>query len=163
MNSYDVINIMQKYLIILRKIAGWTMEDLGRCIGVTKQTISNLENNKVSMTKTQYLALRTIFEYEIRVVDDNIVLKRVMSILFYDKVIYGIEKERQIYEAMENIAAAASGGISGSQLSMMAVTLLAPLKLPGGIGMGTDLTESPYEWVGETMEESFDAEDRDMV
>lgn len=163
MNSYNVINTMQKYLIILRKIAGWTTEDLGRRMGVTKQTVSNLENSKVSMTKTQYLALRTIFEYEIRVVNDNTVLKRMMSVLFYDKVIYNIEKERQIYEAMENIAAAAFGGISGNQLSMMAVTLLSSLKLPGGVGMNIDLIEPPYEWVRETMEESFDAEDRDTV
>lgn len=163
MNNYNVINTMQKYLIILRKIAGWTTEDLGKRIGVTKQTISNLENNKVFMTKTQYLALRTIFEYEIRVVNDNAVLKRVITVLFYDKVIYSIEREQQIYEAMENIAAAASGGISGSQLSMMTTTLLAPLKLPGGLGMNTDLIEAPYEWVGETMEESFDAKDRDTL
>lgn len=163
MENYNVISTMQKYLIILRKIAGWTTEDLGKRIGVTKQTISNLENNKVSMTKTQYLALRTIFEYEIRVVNDNAVLKRVMTVLFYDKVIYSIEKERQIYEALENIAAAASGGISGSRLSMMTTTLLAPLKLPGGAGVNADLIETPYEWVRETMEESFDAEDRDTV
>jgi len=154
---------MQKYLIILRKIAGWTTEDLGRRIGVTKQTISNLENNKVSMTKTQYLALRTIFEYEIRIVNDNSVLRRAMSLLFYDKVVYGRDKEQQIYEAMENIAAAASGGISGNRLSMMAVTLLSPLKLPGGAGTNIDLNKPPYEWVQETMEESCNAEDRDTV
>lgn len=77
----SVLCIMQKYLPILRKINGWTTEELGKRIGVTKQTISNLENRKVVMTKTQYLALRTVFEYEMRVVDENMVLKRVIVCL----------------------------------------------------------------------------------
>lgn len=163
MKHYSVIKTMQKYLIVLRKIAGWTTEGLGSRIGVTKQTISNLENNKVSMTKTQYLALRTIFEYEVIAANDNAVLRRAISILFYDKVVYSKEKEQQIYEVMENIAAAASGGISGNRLSMMAVTLLSPLGLPNGVSITLDLMEPSYEWVRETMEESFNAEDKYTV
>lgn len=42
------------------------MEDLGDRIGVTKQTISNLENHKKDskMTLTQYLAIRSVLDYE---------------------------------------------------------------------------------------------------
>ena len=47
------IGVMQKHLQVLRKISGWTAEDLGQRLGVTKQTISNLENRKVDMTKAQ--------------------------------------------------------------------------------------------------------------
>ena len=36
---------LQTHLLSIRKIAGWTAQELGQKIGVTKQTISNLENN----------------------------------------------------------------------------------------------------------------------
>lgn len=149
----SVLSIMQKYLPILRKINGWTTEDLGRRIGVTKQTISNLENRKVVMTKTQYLALRTVFEYEIHVVDKNMVLKRVMAILFYDDSQLSVEKEQQLYEALDNLSAAATGGIHGSQLTMLATTLLSPLKLSSGINVNLDLKNPSYEWVSEIIQQ----------
>ena len=44
------IACLQKNLSAVRKIAGWTSEQLGEKIGVTKQTISNLENEKTKMT-----------------------------------------------------------------------------------------------------------------
>ena len=40
------------------------MEQLGGRIGVTKQTISNLERGNPKMTKLQYIVLRSIFESE---------------------------------------------------------------------------------------------------
>lgn len=36
---------LQTHLLSIRKIASWTAQELGQKIGVTKQTISNLENN----------------------------------------------------------------------------------------------------------------------
>ena len=41
------INRLQKNLSSIRKIAGWTAEVLGNKIGVTKQTISNLDSTSV--------------------------------------------------------------------------------------------------------------------
>ena len=43
------IKKLQQNLSPIRKIAGWTAEVLGDKIGVTKQTISNLENKKTPM------------------------------------------------------------------------------------------------------------------
>ena len=66
MNVVDKeIEKLQTNLQAIRKVAGWTTEELGEQIGVTKQTISNLENRKTKMTKTQYIALRTVIDYEI--------------------------------------------------------------------------------------------------
>ena len=59
------IKKLQVNLSSIRKIAGWTAQDLGKKIGVTKQTISNLENQKTEMTVTQYIAIRTVLDYEI--------------------------------------------------------------------------------------------------
>jgi len=50
-NTDYSISSLQKYLPMLRKLYGWTMEQLGDRIGVTKQTISNLEHDNPKMTK----------------------------------------------------------------------------------------------------------------
>ena len=65
MASYDYsITSLQSHLSMLRKLYGWTMEQFGDRIGVTKQTVSNLERGKPKMTKLQYIAIRSVFESE---------------------------------------------------------------------------------------------------
>ena len=145
-----MIEVMQRYLPSLRKIAGWTAEDLGKRLGVTKQTISNLENKKVNMTKIQYIALRVIFENEIRNIATNATLKRAICILFYNDAVYTEKKESEIFQALESLAAAASGGISGNQLTLLSTTVLAPLRLNVGVNADMDLKRTePYGWVQE--------------
>ena len=145
-----MIEVMQRYLPSLRKIAGWTAEDLGKRLGVTKQTISNLENKKVNITKIQYIALRVIFENEIRNVATNATLKRAICILFYNDAVYTEKKESEIFQALESLAAAASGGISGNQLTLLSTTVLAPLRLNVGVNADMDLKRTePYGWVQE--------------
>lgn len=149
-NQIDPISTMQKYLQILRKINGWTAESLGRRLGVTKQTISNLENSKVIMTRTQYIALRTIFEYEVREIGTNDVLKKVLCILFYSNMNCISEDAQSIYEALENIAAAAFGGINGAQLTLLSSTLLASINPLSGVNVNYVLKSThPYAWLEE--------------
>ena len=50
------IEELQLNLQTLRKLAGWTIEELGNKIGVTKQTISNLESKKTRMSFPQTAA-----------------------------------------------------------------------------------------------------------
>ena len=65
------IDLLQQNLRSIRQIIGWTTERLGNEIGVTKQTISDLETIKRPMTLTQYLALRSVFDEEIENSPDN--------------------------------------------------------------------------------------------
>ena len=146
------VTLMQKNLSILRKINGWTTEELGTKIGVTKQTISNLENYKVVMTKSQYIALRSVFEYEIRCVSENQTLQRIMLLLFYSDITFDDTSEAAIDEALNNIAAAASGGVKGNQLYLLSTTLLSPMKLPV-LSKTVKINDQPYMWVGELEEE----------
>ena len=64
MAEQEKINRMQKNLSVIRNVARWTTERLGEEIGVSRQTINSLEHNKTKMTKTQYLALRAVFNHE---------------------------------------------------------------------------------------------------
>lgn len=68
MSTFDSkkIDRLQKNLATLRKVAGWSAEDLADMIGVTRQTIVNLENNSnYRMTKIQYIAIRAVLEAEV--------------------------------------------------------------------------------------------------
>lgn len=118
------VQLLQQNLCSIRKIAGWTAEQLGEKIGVTKQTISNLENLKTPMNLTQYIAIRSILDYEIESNRDNIVLPQVIDILV-DK---GAELEEENYyeikETVDTVAASASDGKTGIPLAKIFTTLL---------------------------------------
>ena len=118
------IACLQKNLSAVRKIAGWTSEQLGEKIGVTKQTISNLENEKTKMTLTQYIAIRSIIDYEIQTNKENSVLPQVVEVLLnhYDE--YSEEERKKVTENVKTIAATASGGITGDSLAAVSAKLL---------------------------------------
>ena len=44
-------NLLQKNLVLIRKAAGWSAEDLAEKIGVTKPTILNLEKEAKFLIK----------------------------------------------------------------------------------------------------------------
>lgn len=123
------VYVLQKHLCSIRKIAGWTTEELGYRIGVSKQTISNLENYKTPMSVTQYIAIRTILDYEIKNNDSNELLKRIVEILLDSEYAFDNEEEEQeqLTENIKTIAATASGGISGAALFAVASTLMPPI------------------------------------
>lgn len=119
--------IMQDNLCELRKIAGWTAETLARKLGVTKQTISNLETQKIKISRIQYIAIRTVFECEISITPDNTTLRKVMGILF-DVLPTNYEAHKEsVRTAMVSIASIAAAGVNDLQLHSSAIALLAPL------------------------------------
>lgn len=135
------IKRLQANLLSIRKIAGWTAQDLGDRIGVTKQTISNLETGKAKLTQTQYIAIRAVLEYEIQTNKENTVLPQVIAILLNDgnEDIFDEEKEKEITSAVTTVAATAAGGIAGAQLAAVAGAVLLPLAGPVGIVGGVML------------------------
>lgn len=60
-----IINNMQKNLRLVRHAAGWSAQELGELIGVTRQTINNIENHKTPMSTTQYVALCAMLDIRI--------------------------------------------------------------------------------------------------
>lgn len=119
--------IMQENLCELRKIAGWTAEDLANKLDITKQTISNIENCKVQMTRIQYIAIRSVFECEIYKNKKNTTLKKVINILFDLLPMVYDQKNSMTRTAIISIASAAAAGISQIELHSVATTLLSTL------------------------------------
>lgn len=122
---------LQTHLLSIRKIAGWTAQELGQKIGVTKQTISNLENHKTDMTLTQYIAIRTVLDYEIANNSENTVLPQVVHLLLDTDI--PEEMHPQVNHAVSALSAAAAGGIGLSGLIAISGGLL------GGIGLASTM------------------------
>lgn len=85
MNNRDaeLIRRMQDNLAVIRKVGGWTTAQFGEEIGVTRQTVSNLEKGRTPLTKAQYLAIRAVLIHEIGA-NGNEGLAKVVSALVDD-------------------------------------------------------------------------------
>lgn len=115
----------------IRKIAGWSSEDLGELIGVTKQTISNIETRKSTMSKTQYIAIRTIIDYEIAEHPENELLAKVVAILLdSEDTPEDKQKAKATIEMLDKTSKAAisSGALAGvgALLAVLANPVVAP-------------------------------------
>lgn len=110
------IRKLQQNLSPIRKIAGWTAEVLGDKIGVTKQTISNLENSKTQMNFAQYIAIRSVLDYEIANNKENEVLPKVVALLLDCKDELDEDDYSKIQDVVETVAATAAGGTPTTKL-----------------------------------------------
>lgn len=129
------IFLLQQNLSSIRKIAGWTTEQLGERIGVSKQTISNLENNKSPMNFTQYIAIRSVLDCEIEENRENEILGKVVEILLDRSDELDENNYKKIKSGIDTVAAAAYGGIAGAALTGTFTGLLGPTLGALGIGL----------------------------
>ncbi len=73
---------MQKNLLLIRRAVGWTAEEFGEKIGVTRQTINNIESGRNKLTKTQYIAMRSVLDAEmVQNPEDTEMLKVLLDVL----------------------------------------------------------------------------------
>ena len=57
-------NCLTRELPVLRKMAGFTQADMGEILGVSRQTITNIESGTSKMKWTTFLALMFIFSLD---------------------------------------------------------------------------------------------------
>lgn len=96
MADEEKIKRMQSNLSVIRNVARWTTARLGEEVGVSRQTINSLEHGKTSMTKTQYLALRAVFNHE-AMASENTALAQVIYSLVdepVDEILVGADREQ---------------------------------------------------------------------
>lgn len=144
----DDLKRLQTNLAVIRKIAGWSAEKLGRKIGVTKQTISNLENHKTPLSLTQYIAIRSVLDYEVAQNPGNTLLPAIIKLLLDDRGRdeFDANERRDVDEAVETLAAASSGGLGLKSLSSLATKLL------GGVAAAT-ATGVALSWLSEVFDD----------
>lgn len=78
----DEILRMQENLLLIRRTVGWTAEEFGDRIGVTRQTINNIEFGRNKLSKTQYIAMRSVLDAEMaQSPDDTAMLRLLLDVL----------------------------------------------------------------------------------
>lgn len=60
-----LVSVMQHNLLHIRKTLHMSAKDFGSLIGVTRQTINNMEARRNKLTVTQYLAILYVLEHDI--------------------------------------------------------------------------------------------------
>ena len=103
------IEEFQKLLPSIRRAAGWTSEEFGKKIGVSRQAISNVENGKFNLTKTHYIAMRYVLDEEMdKHPDDTEMLRLMLDALVDNPEKYSDEEKRQIKQKAEILVTAIS-------------------------------------------------------
>ena len=142
-STEDTRAILQNNLKDIRLILNWTSSDLGNLIGVTKQTISNLEKQNNRLTKLHYIALRTVIDFEIenlKMTDKDRADRAELLLNFFD--------ESEKYAASENKSidleqiSEVSSLIAASSTVKLAAKIMGPLAAIIGAPVVADLINS---------------------
>jgi transcriptional regulator with XRE-family HTH domain len=127
----------QKNLNTLRKIAGWSAEDLGRELDVTRQYISKIETGKSKMSVIQYIAFRTVFELEIQTNNKTgPIIAEALKVLVDEPIEENLSKSTAI-ETTTIGAATSSLGVTSAVIGAVG----AVSALGGALGAGNWLTK----------------------
>ena len=99
----DEIQRMQDNLRLIRRAVGWTAEEFGNQIGVTRQTINNLESGHNRLTKTQYIAMRSVLDAEMaKYPEETEMLKTILEVFVDHPDNYKME-DRENLKAKANL------------------------------------------------------------
>ena len=143
---------LQKNLPIIRNLAGWTAEDLGKNIGVTRQTITNIEkSDTLSMTKTQYIAIRAVLDYEISNSSNKTLSEAIAVLVDADDLTE--DQEKKINETISNISETKSRRMRDKIVLESVATMLATIGVISGLSMGQALKKSSSipKWLSDLM------------
>lgn len=117
---------LQENLPVIRKIARWRAVDLGNLLGITKQSVSNLETHKSKITLMQYIAIRHMLDFQVSSHPENTALAKIVPLLL-DTPLLGDKDYGKIKHAAEEMSNAASGGVSDTVLSTLSDSLLSDI------------------------------------
>lgn len=105
---------LQLNLKLIRKVCGWTSAELSKLIGITRPTLSKMENSKDCLiTKTQYIAIRKLIDYEITE-NNNELLGTIMRVCVDNDNVTTNEKKR----IEDYVKKAKKGGIDNSTIAI---------------------------------------------
>lgn len=121
----DEIKRLQNFLPTLRACANWSVQEFAEMLGVTRQTINNLEkvDGGTEMSKIQYLAIRSLFSYEIEK-NNN---KKLSDLLYYlvdhpEKL--NQEKQAMLSQQAKVLSSAIKGGASATDVDDIWTSIL---------------------------------------
>ena len=103
--SNEEIERLGKVLSLARQSLGWSTEQFAQQIGVTRQTINNLESGRGKLSKTQYMAIRCLFDDEIELhPDETEMLKTLLEMCVDNPDKYDEEAKKKIKDNISLLA-----------------------------------------------------------
>lgn len=101
----ESIDRLGSVLGLARQSLGWSTERLASEIGVTRQTVNNLESGRGKLSKTQYMALRCLFDDEMETHPDETEMLATLLEVFVDHPEkYDDDKRNSIRESIALLA-----------------------------------------------------------
>lgn len=132
-DAVNEIQRLQEHLLLIRRMVGWTAEEFGERIGVTRQTINNLEAGRNKLNKTQYIAMRSVLDVEMKQYpEETEMLKLILDVFIDHPENYNEEEKEKLFSKANMVTPSIlAGSTSRKDVSkeMMAVA--------GGIGILT--------------------------
>ncbi len=101
----EAITRLGEVLGLARQSLGWSTEKLAEQIGVTRQTVNNLESGRGKLSKTQYMALRCLFDDEMEShPEETEMLATILEVFVDHPEKYDEDKRKQIRDSIALLA-----------------------------------------------------------
>ncbi len=140
------IERLQEHLLLVRRTVGWTAEEFGERIGVTRQTINNLEAGRNKLNKTQYIAMRSVLDAEMnQYPEETEMLKLILDVFIDNPETYSEEEKEKLLSKANMVAPSILAGstsrkdvskemvaVAGGLGILAAGPLFAPAAIIGG-------------------------------
>ena len=99
----NIISTMQCSLKQIRQVLNIGVQELADIIGVTRQTINNIEAGRNKLTKTQYIAMRSVLDAEIAAYPEETEILRLILDVLVDNPEKYKEEDREKLLAQANM------------------------------------------------------------
>ncbi len=139
----DIIKL-QKYLPIIRNAGGWSSDEFAKKLGISRQALSKLENSPTyNMSQTNYMAIRTLLDYEINNNPDNELLQAVVNICLDDEELK-VPKDRITDDDRRSVNAFITGA---KKTGLDNKVVLAGIAAMLGVGAGILVAPAATAWI----------------
>ena len=118
------ISKLQNYLELIRLAGGWSRASFSELLGITKQTLINLEKKTSKLSKLQYIGIRTILDYEVAENPDNKLLPYALEVLL-NKDSPSEEEIQELKKAVAYVTGAKSAGLDTAAITTGIAALLS--------------------------------------
>ena len=143
---------LQEYMLLIRRAVGWSAEEFGERIGVSRQTINNLEGKRNKLTKAQYIAIRSSLDVEIRQHPEDTDMLRLILDVFVDhpEIYDSNEREELLTKANMITPSILAGTTSRKEVSKELTSAAVAMGLITGAMIGTigfAMIDGVIEWL----------------